>query len=84
MAAKNSFSPGASSENLALWQQKTRVFLQEVLYNGGAPEAVPLDPWFGKTEVREGYKLIEIKFASSSTRLQNRKLNLYLLKHMKL
>jgi len=61
-AAEKSFPPKATAEQFAAWQKETRAFLAEVLYNGAPPQAVELQPEFGKEETRENYKLTEVKF----------------------
>jgi dienelactone hydrolase len=62
LAAEKSFDPDASPEEFANWQEQTRAFLLDVLYNGPLPEAVPLKPTFGRKETRDNYGLIEVTF----------------------
>jgi hypothetical protein len=60
--AERSFPAGASAEEFAKWQTQTRALLATILFNGPAPQAVALDPVYGKTEPRERYTLTEVTF----------------------
>lgn len=62
LAAKNSFPEKGTPEDFARWQEKTRAQLREILFNGPAPAAVPLQPELGRTESRPGYDLTEVTF----------------------
>jgi len=59
-AAAGSFPPQATAAEFAAWQSETRAWLGEALYNGPAPEAVPLAPTFGAREQRDNYELTEV------------------------
>jgi dienelactone hydrolase len=58
---EHSFNERAGAQEFAAWQKETRALLSEILYNGPPPEAVPLDPEYGRTERRESYTLTYVK-----------------------
>lgn len=58
--AQKSFSEKATPEEFARWQTEKRELLKNILYNGPAPEAVPLNPVYGKKEERASYTLTEV------------------------
>jgi hypothetical protein len=60
--ARNSFPGNASPEEFAKWQVETRALLKDFLFNGPAPEAVALNPVYGRTEDRPRYTLTEVTF----------------------
>jgi len=56
------FPQNATPEQFAQWQEDTRVFLAEALYNGKAPARAPLDPKWGQKEDHGSYVIQEFEF----------------------
>jgi dienelactone hydrolase len=62
IAAARSFNPNMSKEEFMQWQESSRAFLSDALYNGAPPKAVPLELSWGEKQTREGYELTSLKF----------------------
>ena len=62
IAASKSFNPNSSPKDFAAWQDQTRAFLADALYNGPAPEAVPLEAAYGEKQTRDGYEITHVSF----------------------
>jgi hypothetical protein len=62
LGARDSFPENGTAEEFFQWQAATRVELAAMLYNGPAPEAVPLRPVYGRVEDHGSYTLLEVTF----------------------
>jgi len=62
VSASRSFHPDASRGEFERWQEATRAFVSDAIFNGPLPEAVPLSPVFLEKQTREGYELTELQF----------------------
>jgi len=62
ISAQRSFPPNASAEEFIKWQESTRSFLAEALFNGPAPERVGLEPFWGQKEDHGSYVIQEFEF----------------------
>jgi len=61
-AKQRSFSENATPAQFAKWQDDTRQFFKDAIFNGAPPAAVPLNPRFGKKEDRGSYTIQEFYF----------------------
>jgi hypothetical protein len=61
-AKLKSFPQNATAEEFTKWQGSARALVEQALFNGPAPKAVPLNVKWGKKEARSNYTIQEFEF----------------------